>query len=79
MDTSLETKAMDEERKSLETLFTARFNAYLVPVGLFSVAATSSTLAPRAQAFFLALRSDRILDNVFVLLIANTRNRDDCN
>jgi hypothetical protein len=52
MGTSLETKAMDEERKSLETLFTARFNAYLVSVGLFSVAATSSTLSPRAQAFF---------------------------
>jgi hypothetical protein len=45
-------KTMDDERNSLETLFTARFNAYLVSAGLFSVASTSPTLSPSAQTLF---------------------------
>jgi hypothetical protein len=37
---------MDAERKFLEELFTSRFNAYLVAVGLFSVALTSMDMTP---------------------------------
>jgi hypothetical protein len=70
MDTSLETKAMDEERKSLETLFTARFNAYLVSVGLFSVASTSPSLTPAARTSFWLIGA--IVSSVMFLSLRRT-------
>lgn len=47
------TDRMDEERQFLETLFTARFNAYLVTVGLFSVSLTSSATNWTGRSWFL--------------------------
>ncbi len=46
MDKPSPVERMDAERKVLEELFTSRFNAYLVAVGLFSVALTSTDLTP---------------------------------
>lgn len=49
------TQRMDKERQFLESLFNARFNAYLLSVGLFSVSLTSSDTAWTGRPWFLAV------------------------
>jgi hypothetical protein len=49
------TDRMDTERQFLETLFTARFNAYLVTVGLFTVSLTSLVTDWRGRSWFLGV------------------------